>query len=146
MKLNRLKTFIFFSLASLPMKGQLRCIFYKLGGVDMLDNQAYIGRGVIFDTICPQNIHISKYAHITVGVTILTHYLITDNTGIKWRYGHVYIGERTFIGANSIICKDVRIGNNCIIGAGSVVTKDIPDNEIWAGNPAKFIKKRIINN
>ncbi|RHT85734.1 acyltransferase, partial [Coprobacillus sp. AM28-15LB] len=25
---------------------------------------------------------------------------------------------------------------------GSIVTKDIPDNEIWGGNPAKFIKKR----
>jgi len=24
-------------------------------------------------------------------------------------------------------------------GAGSVLTKDIPDNEIWAGNPAKKI-------
>jgi acetyltransferase-like isoleucine patch superfamily enzyme len=28
-----------------------------------------------------------------------------------------------------------------MIGAGSVVTKDIPDNELWYGNPAKFVKK-----
>ena len=48
-----------------------------------------------------------------------------------------------FVSAN-FVRKTVeeRIGNNCIIGAGSVVTKDIPDNEIWAGNPAKLIKTR----
>lgn len=52
----------------------------------------------------------------------------------------VKIGNNAFIGAHSTILKGVTIGNNSIIGAGSVVTKNIPDNEIWAGNPAKFIK------
>lgn len=99
----------------------------------------------MFDTMYPQNIHIGRSVHITARVVILTHYLITDSDGINWRSGHVYIGDRTFIGTGTIISKDVRIGNNCIIGAGSVITKDIPDNEIWAGNPARFIKKRILN-
>ena len=104
----------------------------------------YIGEGVIFDSVFPSNIHIGDYVHITSRVTILTHYLDTSKGGIKWQSGYVYIGERCFIGTGTIICKDVRIGRNCIIGAGSVVTKDIPDNEIWAGNPARFIKKRIV--
>ena len=54
------------------------------------------------------------------------------------------IGDNTFIGAGTIICNTVCIGKNVIIGAGSVVTKDIPDGEIWAGSPARFIKKREI--
>lgn len=53
----------------------------------------------------------------------------------------VVIGNDVFIGAHSTILKGVRIGNNTIVGACSVVTKDIPDNEMWAGNPAKFIKE-----
>lgn len=53
----------------------------------------------------------------------------------------VSIGEGVFIGAGSIVLKGVTIGDYSIIGAGSVVSKNIPANEIWAGNPAKFIRK-----
>lgn len=52
----------------------------------------------------------------------------------------VLLKRGCFIGANSIILKGCTIGENSIVGAGSVVSKDIPDNEIWAGNPARFIK------
>ncbi|PTT74155.1 MULTISPECIES: acyltransferase [unclassified Chryseobacterium] len=45
------------------------------------------------------------------------------------------------IGANATILAGVTIGENALVGAGSVVTKNIPDNEIWVGNPAKFLKK-----
>lgn len=57
----------------------------------------------------------------------------------------VLIGNNVFIGAHSTILKGVNIGDNSIIGACSVVTKSVPKNEIWAGNPAKFIKKVISN-
>jgi len=53
----------------------------------------------------------------------------------------VKIGNYAFIGSGSLILKGVSIGTHSVIGAGSVVTKEVPDYEIWAGNPAKFIKK-----
>lgn len=52
----------------------------------------------------------------------------------------VNIGKRVFIGGHSIILKGVTVGDEAVIGAGSVVSKDVPAGEIWAGNPAKFIK------
>lgn len=52
----------------------------------------------------------------------------------------VIIGDNVFIGAKSIVLKGVSIGENSIIGAGSVVAKSVPANQIWAGNPAKFIR------
>lgn len=53
----------------------------------------------------------------------------------------VIIKDGAFIGAHSIILKGVTIGKQAVVGAGSVVTKDIPNMEIWAGNPARFIRK-----
>ena len=55
----------------------------------------------------------------------------------------VKIGNNVFVGAHSTILKGVSIGDNAIIGACSVVTKNVPENEIWAGNPAKFIKNNL---
>lgn len=51
------------------------------------------------------------------------------------------IKKNASIGAGSIILGGITIGENAMIGAGSVVTKDIPENELWFGNPAKFIRK-----
>lgn len=45
------------------------------------------------------------------------------------------------IGANCTILPGVRIGRNSLIGAGSVVTKDVPADSVYAGSPARFIKK-----
>ena len=59
------------------------------------------------------------------------------NPGVK----PVEIKEGAFIGAFTIILKSVTIGEHSVISAGSVVTKNIPPNEVWGGNPAKFIKK-----
>ena len=62
----------------------------------------------------------------------------------KWDHvesGKIVINDRAWIGFNTIILKGVSIGVGAVIASGSVVTKDVPDYCIFAGNPAKFIKK-----
>lgn len=98
--------------------------------------------------ICNQQITIGKYVKIGGSVKIYDtdfHSLefekrknkLTDIPNSK----PIQIGDHCFIGAHSILLKGVIIGDKSIIGAGSVVTKSIPSGEIWAGNPARFIKK-----
>ncbi|HYF67849.1 MAG TPA: acyltransferase [Ohtaekwangia sp.] len=52
----------------------------------------------------------------------------------------VIIKDGAFIGGHATILKGSVIGENAIVGACSVVTGNIPAGEIWAGNPAKFIR------
>ena len=52
----------------------------------------------------------------------------------------ITIGEDVWIGGSAVICPGVTIGDRTIIGAGSVVTKDIPSDVIAAGNPCKVIR------
>jgi acetyltransferase-like isoleucine patch superfamily enzyme len=53
------------------------------------------------------------------------------------------IGNDVWIGYGSIIMSGVNIGNGCIVAAGSIVTKDLEPYWIYAGVPAKKIRKRF---
>lgn len=53
----------------------------------------------------------------------------------------IRIKDGAFIGASVIVLKGSTIGIQSIIGAGSVVAgKEVGDNQIWAGNPARYLK------
>lgn len=58
-------------------------------------------------------------------------------------YEKTIIGNDVWVGSKTIIKGGVKIGDGAIIGMGSVVTHDVPEYEIWAGNPAKLIRKRF---
>lgn len=52
----------------------------------------------------------------------------------------ITIGEDVWIGGSAVICPGVTIGDRSVIGAGSVVTKNIPADVFAAGNPCKVIR------
>jgi acetyltransferase-like isoleucine patch superfamily enzyme len=60
--------------------------------------------------------------------------------GNKKKWFKTSIGNKVLIGSNSTILP-VKIISGCVIGAGSVVTKDIKIRGIYAGNPARLIRK-----
>lgn len=81
--------------------------------------------------------------------------LITANNDINDLDNHletkpIILGEKCWIGMNSVIIPGVVLGNKTIVGAGSVVTHSFEQgNVVIAGNPAKIIrelKSEIANN
>ncbi len=53
----------------------------------------------------------------------------------------IFIGDDVWIGGGVIICPGVKIGDRTVIGAGSVVTKEMPSDVVAAGNPCRIIKQ-----
>lgn len=74
-------------------------------------------------------------------VQIGSHCSIYSISTIDRKKGSVKLMKNCKIGTHSTIMPNVTIGTNSIVAAYSFVTKDIPDNEIWAGIPAKFKQK-----
>lgn len=53
------------------------------------------------------------------------------------------IGNDVWIGNRVMVKAGVHIADGAVIGMGSIVTKDVGPYEIWAGNPARFIRRRM---
>lgn len=51
------------------------------------------------------------------------------------------VGEDSFIGTNSSLVAPVEIGKNAYVGAGSVITKDVPDNALAVGRGKQVVKE-----
>ena len=52
----------------------------------------------------------------------------------------IKIGKQCWLASNVTVLKGVTIGDKSVIGAMSLVNKNIPENSIYAGVPARFIR------
>jgi acetyltransferase-like isoleucine patch superfamily enzyme len=87
-------------------------------------------------------IYIGKGTYIGPNVGIITANHDINDLDKHVPAKDVIIGEKCWIGMNSVILPGVTLGKHTIVGAGSVVTKSFPDgNCVIAGNPAKIIKR-----
>jgi len=54
---------------------------------------------------------------------------------------YLKIGKGVHIGLNATVRENLTIGDYATLGMGAVLTKNIGEGEIWAGNPARFLRK-----
>lgn len=85
------------------------------------------------------NVSIVNAVSVGHDANIGSHSYIASRAALA---GRVSVGELAFIGVNASIREDVVIGDNATVGIGSVVLQNIPDNTVWAGNPALFLKNQ----
>lgn len=71
------------------------------------------------------------------------NYMIRRFSNEETMSAPIVIEDDVFIGTSCLILKGVHIGARSVVAAGSVVTKSIPADEIWGGNPARFIRKLV---
>jgi len=93
---------------------------------------------------CKAQIVIGDDTFFGIGVMVLTgghdYQELGLNRQTKIKAMPIYIGKGVWIASRAIILAGVVIGDYSVIGAGSVVTRSVPERQLWAGNPAKFIK------
>lgn len=113
----------------------------KLNGSISLGNYILISPGTSIRSAESIDIGDSTMIASDVVITDSDWHGIYDRTDYVATPKAVKIHKNVWIGERSIILKGTQIGENSIIGAGSVVHGDIPPNSVYAGNPAKEVKK-----
>jgi acetyltransferase-like isoleucine patch superfamily enzyme len=63
-------------------------------------------------------------------------------SGDRTKWKPTRIGNHVSLGSNATILP-VNICDHVVVGAGSVVTREITKPGIYAGNPARFIRKHV---
>ena len=58
--------------------------------------------------------------------------------------GRVHVKAYGTVCCNASVGPRVTIGSNAMVGAGAVVIRDVPDDCVYVGNPARFLKKNPI--
>ena len=91
-----------------------------------IEDEVFIGHGVMFTN--------DRFPRATAGDG-------RPQTEADWAVIPTVVKRGASIGSNVTLLCGLTVGENAVVGAGSVVTCDIPANEIWAGNPARFLKK-----
>lgn len=98
----------------------------------------------VIDISRPSLVTIGNNCYMNRNFVLLTHDWVTKvfiESGREFlpSSGRVNIGNNVSFGQNVMVLKGVTIGDNCFIGAGSIVTKDIPANSIAVGSPCKVV-------
>jgi len=106
-------------------------------GLAIGPNTYYAQRNL--DGIAPQLITIGSDCVLAPTAMILTHDAASFIHTGKYRFAPVKIGDRCFLGYNSVIMPGVIIGNDVIVGAGAIVTRFVPDGAVVGGVPARII-------
>lgn len=108
----------------------------------LVENEVIIGNNVTVKSGVQLWDGVTLEDNVFVGPNVsFTNDLFPRSKNPDWKLTKTLVKKGASIGANSTIIAGVTIGENAMIGAGSVVTKNVGANELWYGNPAKFVKK-----
>lgn len=120
------------------------CEYLRRKGLSIGVNTHFDPKSSVIDITRPSLVRIGDNCYFNKNFTLLTHdwvakVFIESNREFLPSSGRVTIGNNVSFGQNVMVLKGVTIGDNCFIGAGSIVTKDIVANSIAVGAPCKVV-------
>lgn len=112
----------------------------QIGAYTEIGNRVQIGDNVRIGAMCfiPEGVIIKSGAWIGPGCKF-SNDMYPPSSKENWQKTVIKKGAR--LGTGVLVRPGVTIGEGALVGVGAVVTKDIGDNEVWSGNPAKFMRK-----
>lgn len=110
----------------------------------LIENEVVLGNNVTVKSGVQLWDGITVEDNVFVGPNAtFTNDLFPRSKNPDWELKRTVIKKGASIGANATILCGITIGENAMIGAGSVVTKDVPAGELWVGNPARFVRRKV---
>lgn len=106
-----------------------------------IGNNSWVGDNVQFYSL--DEIHVGNNCVISQ-----ESYLCTGSHDMKDKHfglitKPIYIKDGAWIATDVFIYPGIKINEMAVVAARSTVTIDIPENSVYAGSPAKFVKKRF---
>jgi len=133
---------------------QAAVAFERDGAEVLIGSNSFVG---VSHIVCASRIEIGNDVLVSWGCTLLDSDLhslrwserandtrnwwfngVKDWTHVEMR--PVKLGDKCWVGTQSIIAKGVEIGEGAIVAAGAVVTRNVPPWTIVGGNPAEIIR------
>ena len=114
----------------------IKTLLLRMAGVKIGKN-VKIGRGAVFDHVYCDNIAVENNVIIEDDVYLDGH----EYTIAQTVFGKSLIKKGAVLKKGAYVRTGTTIGENTIIEEYGVAQREIPANEVWGGNPAKFIRK-----
>jgi len=140
------RTFLCYLACYFPLPNRLRVALHQLAGVHFENpGKVFVGYGVFIDIYSHDcSVAIGEHCIIGTGTRIYTHYLDGGAIPHTFYEGSVNIGDRVFIGTNTVVAKPVTIGSGAVVAANSLITRDVPSYSVVMGVPARVVAEREI--
>lgn len=87
---------------------------------------------------------IGNQATVSQGVKLCTAGHDISSTIMELTHDPIIICDSAWVAAWAIVLPGVTIGEGAVVAAGAVVTRDVEPWAVVGGNPAKFIKQRVL--
>ena len=106
-------------------------------------DHVWLGEGCWIDNLTL--VYIGDDVCISQGAYLCTGNHNWSDPAFGLKVDPIVLGNGSWVGARATVSPGVTLGEGAVAASGSVVTRTIPDYEIHAGNPAAFVRRRVLS-